>query len=114
VKDWKRRTIAQANTMLVELRTPNGLTNTEHPVSQARGYMLDLVHQLQHHPDLLHKDGQHKGKLLMRWGWGAVLHRFARALPSSRAFKPAPRGLIETPALETLSCGACARRRIAV
>jgi hypothetical protein len=46
VKDWKRQTIAQANTMLVELRTPHGLTNTEHPVSQARGYMLDLVHQL--------------------------------------------------------------------
>lgn len=73
VKDWKRQTIAQANTMLVELRTPSGLTNTTHPVSQARGYMLDLVHQLQHHPDLLHKDGPHKGKLLMPWGWGAVL-----------------------------------------
>jgi hypothetical protein len=73
VKDWKRQTIAQANTMLVELRTPGGLTNTAHPVSQARGYMLDLVHQLQHHPDLLHKDGPHKGKLLMPWGWGAVL-----------------------------------------
>ena len=73
VKDWKRQTIAQANTMLVELRTARGTTHTEHPVSQARGYMLDLVHQLQHHPDLLHKDGQHRGKLLMPWGWGAVL-----------------------------------------
>jgi len=73
VKYWKRHTIAQANTMLVELRTPHGLTNTEHPVSQARGYMLDLVHQLQYHPDLLHKTGQHQGKLLMPWGWGAVL-----------------------------------------
>jgi hypothetical protein len=59
--------------MLVTLRTARGTTNTDHPVSQARGYMLDLVHQLQHHPDLRHKDGQHKGKLLMPWGWGAVL-----------------------------------------
>lgn len=73
VKDWKRQTIVQANTMLVELRTAHGSTHTEHPVSQARGYMLDLVHQLQHHPDLLHKEGQYKGKLLMPWGWGAVL-----------------------------------------
>jgi hypothetical protein len=73
VKDWKRQTIAQANPILVELRTSSGLTNTKHPVSQARGYMLDLVHQLQHRSDLLHKDGPHKGKLLMPWGWGAVL-----------------------------------------
>lgn len=75
VKDWKRQTIVQANSMLVELRTAHGLTNTEHPVSQARGYMLDLVHQLQHHPELLQKEGQHRGKLLMPWGWGAVLTR---------------------------------------
>lgn len=73
VKDWKRQTIAQANPMLVELRTPRGLTNDHHPVSQARSYMLDLVHQLEHHPDLLHKDGPYQGKLLMPWGWGAVL-----------------------------------------
>jgi hypothetical protein len=73
VKDWKRQTIAQANPIVVELRTPHGLANSDHPVAQARGYMLDLVHQLQHHPDLLHKGGPHKGKLLMPWGWGAVL-----------------------------------------
>lgn len=73
VKDWKRQTIAEANTMLVELRTAHGSTNVEHPVSQARGYMLDLVHHLQHHPDLLHDSGPHKGKLLMPWGWGAVM-----------------------------------------
>ena len=73
VKDWKRQTIAQANSILVELRTPHGTTNTEHPVSQARGYMLDLVHQLQRYPELVHKEGQHRGKLLMPWGWGAVL-----------------------------------------
>ncbi len=73
VKDWKRQTIAQANPMLVELRTAHGLTSTDHPVSQARGYMLELVHQLQHYPTLLHEGGPHKGKLLMPWGWGAVL-----------------------------------------
>jgi hypothetical protein len=79
VKDWKRQTIAQANPMLVELRTPHGPSNTEHPVSQARGYMLALVHQLQHHPDLLQASGPHKGKLLMPWGWGAVLSHIKAA-----------------------------------
>jgi hypothetical protein len=73
VKDWKRQTIAQANSMLVELNTAHGPKTTDHPVAQARGYMIDLVHQLQHHSDLLHKEGQHRGKLLMPWGWGAVL-----------------------------------------
>jgi len=73
VKDWKRQTIAQANSMLVELNTAHGFKTTDHPVAQARGYMIDLVHQLQHHSDLLHKEGQHLGKLLMPWGWGAVL-----------------------------------------
>jgi hypothetical protein len=87
VKDWKRQTIAQANPILVELRTPRGLTNDHHPVSQARSYMLDLVHQLQHHPDLLHKSGQHKGKLLMPWGWGAVLsHIKASEVAGDRSF----------------------------
>jgi hypothetical protein len=79
VKDWKRPTIAQANTMLVQLRTSHGISNSEHPVSQARGYMLDLVHQLQHHPELLHKEGPHRGKLLMPWGWGAVLSHIKSA-----------------------------------
>ena len=79
VKDWKRQTIAQANSMLVELNTPNGVTNSVHPVSQARGYMLDLNHQLQRFPELLHADGPHRGKVLMPWGWGAVLSHIKQA-----------------------------------
>jgi hypothetical protein len=79
VKDWKRQTIVQANTMLVELRTANGTVNTEHPVSQARGYMLDLMHQIQKHPELLHKDGPHHGQPVIPWGWGAVLSHIKAA-----------------------------------
>jgi len=85
VKDWKRETIVQANTMLVELRTESGAVNTQHPVSQARGYMLDLIHQVQKHPDLLHKDGPHRGKPLLPWGWGAVLSHIKVAQVSSDA-----------------------------
>jgi hypothetical protein len=73
VKDWKRQTIVDANPMQVQLNTAQGLVHSDHPVSQARGYMLDLVHQLQKFPELLQPDGPHRGKLLLPWGWGGVL-----------------------------------------
>lgn len=79
VKDWKRQTIVQANTMLIELRTDSGIVNTEHPVSQARGYMLDLMHQVQKHPELLHTAGPRRGKPILPWGWGAVLSHIKAA-----------------------------------
>ena len=78
VKDWKRRTIVQANPMQVQLQTERGLVHAEHPVAQARGYMLDLTHQLQKHPELLHPEGRHRGQLLLPWGWGAVLNGIRR------------------------------------
>jgi hypothetical protein len=79
VKDWKRQTILEANPMQVQLHTDTGIVSTEHPVAQARGYVLDLTHQLQKFPALLQKDGKHQGKLLMPWGWGAVLNGMKRA-----------------------------------
>lgn len=79
VKDWKRHTILDANTMLVQLKTEHGVAHTDHPLVQARGYMLDLTHQLQRYPQLVHQDGQHRGKLLLPWGWGAVLSRIKHA-----------------------------------
>jgi len=79
VKAWKRQTIADANPMQVQLRTERGPVHEEHPVAQARGYMLDLTHQLQKHRELLHQEGRHRGKLLLPWGWGAVLSRIRRS-----------------------------------
>lgn len=79
VKDWKRQTIVEANPMQVQLRTDAGIVHSDHPVAQARGYMLDLIHQLQKFPSLLQQDGQHRGKLLIPWGWGAVLSHVKRA-----------------------------------
>jgi hypothetical protein len=79
VKDWKRQTIAQANPMLVELSTEHGLISHEHPLSQARFYAQDIVHLLQKQPALCHEGGRHKGKLLLPWGWGAVLSHIKAA-----------------------------------
>ncbi|MDB5871057.1 MAG: hypothetical protein JWQ07_499 [Ramlibacter sp.] len=93
VKGWKRQTIVQANTMLVELRTEGGTVNNDHPVSQARGYMIDLMHQIQKRPELLHLDGPYRGKPLIPWGWGAVLSHIKAAEVSgdhsfSEVFEP--------------------------
>lgn len=79
VKDWKRQTLLDANPMQVQLRTDTGVVNTEHPVAQARGYVIDLTHRLQKHPELLQAEGRHRGQLLMPWGWGAVLSNIRQA-----------------------------------
>jgi hypothetical protein len=78
VKDWKRRTILDANPMRVQIETERGRVSTMHPVAQARGYMLELTHQLQKIPELLHPEGRHRGQLLLPWGWGAVLNGIRR------------------------------------
>jgi len=79
VKDWRRRTIAQANPMLVELDTERGRVTVDHPLSQARAYAQDIVHLLQKQAALRQQQGRHQGKLRMPWGWGAVLSHIKRA-----------------------------------
>lgn len=79
VKDWKRQTIADANPMQVQLTTAQGTVHSDHPVAQARGYMLELIHQLQKFPELLQQEGPYRGKLLIPWGWGAVLSHIKHA-----------------------------------
>jgi hypothetical protein len=79
VKGWRRSTIVDANPMQVQLQTERGRVSSEHPVAQARGYIIDLTHKLERFPELLHPHGKHQGKLLMPWGWGAVLSRVKRS-----------------------------------
>lgn len=78
VKDWKRSTIVDANTMLVKIDTPMGIKSTDHPVSQALGYVLKIVNLLQKHPALLQTTGIHAGNLCVPWGHGAVLSHIRR------------------------------------
>ena len=79
VKDWKRQTLLDANPMLVQLRAESGPVHAKHPVAQAREYVLDLMHQVQKIPELLHRNGRHLGKPLMPWGWGAILSHIKKA-----------------------------------
>jgi hypothetical protein len=79
VKDWRLNTIRDANPICIELQTERGNVTVAHPVSQARGYALDVHRLLEKHPDLCHLEGPHKGKVLIPWGWGAVFSHIKRA-----------------------------------
>lgn len=79
VKDWKLRTIHDANPMRVELQTERGIVAVPHPLSQARAYALDVHRLFEKHPELCHPEGPHRGKVIVPWGWGAVLSHIERA-----------------------------------
>ena len=79
VKDWKLRTIHDANPIRVELQTERGIVAAPHPLSQARAYALDVHRLFEKHPELCHPDGPHRGKVIVPWGWGVVLSHIERA-----------------------------------
>lgn len=79
VKDWKLTTILDANPMRVHIRTEQGGVAKVHPLSQAKGYALDVHRLLERHPELCHQEGPHKGKVILPWGWGAVLSHIRRS-----------------------------------
>jgi hypothetical protein len=79
VKDWKLATIVDANPLRVHIRTEQGGVATLHPLSQAKGYAMDVHRLLEKHPELCHREGPHKGKVILPWGWGAVMSHIKRA-----------------------------------
>lgn len=79
VKDWKLQNIRDANPMRIELQTDRGVIAKTHPLSQARAYAQDVHRLLEKHPELCHSGGPHKGRVILPWGWGAVLSHVKRA-----------------------------------
>ncbi|WP_119153037.1 3'-5' exonuclease [Caldimonas tepidiphila] len=79
VKDWRLSTLGTANRDSVELQTPRGVVTAAHPLRQARDYALELADVLRNDPALTHAKGLFRGKLLLPWGYGAVLSNIKRA-----------------------------------
>jgi hypothetical protein len=79
VKDWRLTTIRDANPMVVELQTERGPISKPHPLSQARGYAIDIHRLFEKHPDLCHSGGPHQDKVILPWGWGAALTHIKRS-----------------------------------
>ena len=98
VKDWKLATIRQATPDRVELATASGPVMTAHPLRQVRDHAMALADLLQRDPALVHDDGPHRGRLALRYGWGAVMSNLRRAevaaLPGFAAVFPPARTLL--------------------
>ena len=98
VKDWKLATIRQATPDRVELATASGPVMAAHPLRQVRDHAMALADLLQRDPALVHDDGPHRGRLALRYGWGAVMSNLRRAevaaLPGFDAVFPPARTLL--------------------
>ncbi len=79
VKDWRISTVVDANPMLVTLNVEGTLLKTEHPLSQARGYAIEVLSLLKRDKALLQRGGEHEGQLILPWAHGAVLSHITRA-----------------------------------
>lgn len=75
VKHWSWGTIQNQRISKdsVELLLDGGITQTDHPLRQARDYAMELNHVLQRDPALVETDDPFKGKCRVPYGWGCVL-----------------------------------------
>ncbi len=78
VKDWKLSSISRMDHDSVELATASGLKATANPVKQAREGAFQAIDMLQRDSKLQEEQGQHKGKLICPYGYGAVLTNITR------------------------------------
>jgi len=78
VKDWKARTIKRINPDTIWLDTDDGLVQTKNPLKQAREYAFAIVDVLKRDPALVQQFGDHQGKLVMPYAYGAVLTNIPR------------------------------------
>ena len=79
VKDWKLETIRTIDRVSADLITSSGLKTVSNPLEQARQCAYQLIEKLQKDPQLVHADGQYKGRLLFPYGYGVVLSNITRA-----------------------------------
>lgn len=92
VKDWKLATIATIDRAQVGLRVADAVKHVPNPLEQARQYMFAVTNRMEQDPQLVLRDGPHKGKPLFPYGHGVVLtsitrkqfedNRLAEAIPS--------------------------------
>jgi len=78
VKHWAWGTVLGFNRDSVELSLEDGPKTTVHPLSQARGYAMELNNVLESDPALLQEQDPFKGKSRVPYGWGCVLSNIRR------------------------------------
>lgn len=78
VKHWAWGTMLGFNRDSVELSLDGGPKTVAHPLSQARGYAMELNNVLESDPALLQDQDPFKGKSRVPYGWGCVLSNIRR------------------------------------
>lgn len=73
VKHWSLGTMRSFNRDSVELLTESGLKTVSHPLTQARGYAMELNNVLERDPALMQDEDPFKGRSRVPYGWGCVL-----------------------------------------
>jgi hypothetical protein len=82
VKDWKLDTLVpgQTDRHSFQIYTDRGIVTEKNPQLQARVYALEVAMALERDPALRNPSGhRYAGKLVMPYGWGAVLTNITRA-----------------------------------
>jgi hypothetical protein len=79
VKDWKPGNIKRITKTDVELLTDKGLITKPNPLEQVRACAYEVVNLLMRDGQLQQKDGNHKGGLIMPYGWGVIFTNVTRA-----------------------------------
>ncbi len=78
VKDWRARTIHQANPTRFTIETERGPLEVDSPFEQARRYTHAAVDVLQRDPQLVFPSGREAGKLKFPWSFGVVFPNLTR------------------------------------
>ena len=78
VKDWTIDTLKNVSKTDVTLLTNNGLVTKAHPLEQVRQCAYTVLNKLQCDPCLQQTSGEHKGNLIMPYGWGVVFTNITR------------------------------------
>ena len=78
VKDWRLDTIRQASKQTWNI-APDGVPKTvASPLEQARHYAHQVIDALARDAQLVHGQGNHRGKVCFPWSYGVVLARITR------------------------------------
>ncbi|MBI2386228.1 MAG: NERD domain-containing protein [Elusimicrobia bacterium] len=78
VKDWKISTIQSIDKSNVVICPSGTVKQVPNPIEQARQYMFAVTNRMEQDPQLVLRDGPHRGKPLFPYGHGVVLTSITR------------------------------------
>lgn len=73
LKDWSMKSLKGFKGNQIYLDFDNNRQNHLSPIEQARDTILPLIHKMQKDPLLQQETGEYRGKLVIPWGYGAVM-----------------------------------------